>query len=310
MIEFCENCKEEGRYGVKATSRNSLGQHSCDECRLLEPLVLPAEIVAAPIARAVEAELPPVSIIQDVSRDEREPEFHLVACNPQQMSGATAQLTLFLSGKIASITAEMDELDKARTHAAKNRWNPKAFDKPINSSGKRLQYYHKLLKAVEAGFTIVPNFPIDIFAIRTRQSSPSKENVGYSNAWPSAPVMKSPGIPEGQGWYVSPNPSTRTAVRGDNNNRELVVYADQWQDVEFPVIAAIPKVMDTTAQAMALNLFDEIGISPAQGGWGMKAKPTVELPPPKGDPLIIGRIKHGGKVVSFLIAWHLDLRTL
>jgi hypothetical protein len=70
--------------------------------------------------------------------------------------------------------------------------------------------------------------------------------------------------------------------------------------VEFPIAAAQAEVMTATQEAMALKVFDAIGICPPQR---------------KGDPLIIGQIMMPGtrwsrKTVSFLIAWHLDLRTL
>ena len=61
-------------------------------------------------------------------------------------------------------------------------------------------------------------------------------------------------------------------------------------------------MMNATQEAMALRVFDQVGISP-QG--------SVRA----ADPLIIGQIlghKEGykRKTISFLIAWHLDLRSL
>jgi hypothetical protein len=73
--------------------------------------------------------------------------------------------------------------------------------------------------------------------------------------------------------------------------------------VDFPLIAAVPYVMSATQQAMAKRLFDQIGVSPQDGARS-------------ADPLIIGQILgvhqgySGRKTASFLIAWHLDLRTL
>jgi hypothetical protein len=69
----------------------------------------------------------------------------------------------------------------------------------------------------------------------------------------------------------------------------------------FPLNVARPQIMEATAQAMVAKCFDEIGICPQTK---------------QADPLIIGRIatKRRGwqepSMISFLIAWHLDLRTL
>jgi len=64
---------------------------------------------------------------------------------------------------------------------------------------------------------------------------------------------------------------------------------------------AKPRIMEATSRAMALKIFDDFGILPAQR---------------KGDPMIIARIidprsrSYSDKHVSFLITWHLDTRTL
>jgi hypothetical protein len=79
----------------------------------------------------------------------------------------------------------------------------------------------------------------------------------------------------------------------------------EFNEAEFPVMAAHPVVMEATARARDMNVFDQIGICPPTRRRG------------KGDPLIIGQIietmpKWGEppKVISFLIAWYLDLRTI
>jgi hypothetical protein len=72
-------------------------------------------------------------------------------------------------------------------------------------------------------------------------------------------------------------------------------------EVHFPLIAARPAVMDAAQRAMALGLFDQMGICAER----------------KGDPLIIGQTllppvngRTPRKMASFLIAWHLNLNDL
>ena len=61
--------------------------------------------------------------------------------------------------------------------------------------------------------------------------------------------------------------------------------------------------MDATAAAMAMKIFDRIGVVPQTRRKGYR-----------GDPIVLGQItrKEGWqtKTASFLIAWYLDPRTL
>jgi hypothetical protein len=64
--------------------------------------------------------------------------------------------------------------------------------------------------------------------------------------------------------------------------------------------------MNATAEAMALKVFDQIGIANPVRNVGVQRK---------GDPLIIGQVlsKRVGwtqKCVSFIIAWYLNLDEL
>jgi hypothetical protein len=70
--------------------------------------------------------------------------------------------------------------------------------------------------------------------------------------------------------------------------------------------------MDATAKAMALKVFDQIGICRPVDHQNERAFAASGA----GDPLIIGQILRrrgtyqGPKVVSFIIAWHLNLNDL
>jgi len=61
-----------------------------------------------------------------------------------------------------------------------------------------------------------------------------------------------------------------------------------------------PQIMEATSRAMALKIFDRFGVFP----------PTQD-----DDPVILGQIVHKAgqyrtKIVSFLIAWHLNTNVL
>jgi hypothetical protein len=235
-----------------------------------------------------------------------EPLVHLVARNPAEMQSARASLSLWLTRKIAAADTDIADYEASLEQATKNRWNRAGLRKALNQAIGQRTFYEKILAAVEAGYTVIPEFPIDVFAIRVEREGPIPEHVAsrYKNGLALRPEAADV-LPEGEGEYVSntPKASDWQESKTDEKGNKYTVYhrsAVALQDVVFPVRAARVEVMSATAEAMALRVFDEIGICPAQR---------------KADPLIIGRIlapKKGytQKSISFLIAWHLNLNEL
>lgn len=231
-----------------------------------------------------------------------QPMVHLVARNPVEMQEARQGLAGWLTAKIAEVGAEMADYQESLAQAVKNKWSAKGLKKAISSAFYRQEFYKKTLAAVDAGFTIVPEFPIDVFAIRVERDAP--EGAIQTSTWskpaPNQEVCEI--LPTGAGDYVSPTPRTVhwKETRQDNQGKDFklnLVRPTALQAVEFPIRSARAEVMSATAEAMALKVFDEIGICPQTR---------------KADPLIIGRVLLPGsdKTVNFLIAWHLNLNDL
>lgn len=234
-----------------------------------------------------------------------EPEtVHLVARDREGMIAAQADLTNWLKHKIESLNAEAKELRDAVAVAKQNNWKSGTLEGQLTKALKHHRFYTKTLLAVEAGLTIIPNFPIDVFAIRVTKEKPTPQYAEGTWSHPSVPDDKAQILPAGYGRYESPSQMVRHGSYKENEGgKEITKYFTQTTDfaeIAFPIIAARPEVMSATAQAMALQVFDQIGICPQSS---------------KGDPMIIGQIMTGNstwrdKRVSFLIAWYLDLRTL
>lgn len=236
-------------------------------------------------------------------------EVHLVARSTDEMNQCRSQLTDWLSAKIRSVQAEVDELVQARDMAIKQKWGNAALKRHVTLATKRLTFYEKVRAAVAAGYTIVPNFPVDMFAVRTKRNHPrsSRATSTYSqdSASRNAPDVKPEILPVGEGRYVSPTPIGEKGHYQYNDDKGKTVteyYFDttDFSEVEFPIETARPLVMNAAAEAMALKCFDAIGICHETRN---------------EDPLIIGQVltepnTWRQKRVSFLIAWHLDLRTL
>lgn len=235
----------------------------------------------------------------------------LVATSAIEMSSAQADITSWLEGKLASINAEIFEMCAARDEAKKHKWKTSTFSSMISKARVREVFYEKVLEAVKAGYTIVPNFPIDVFAIRVAREYPAQgeqNNPNYPADWEAE---KPEALALGEGNYVSVKPNfyrrqeDMKDMTGKVTGKRHYVVPTSFQEAEFPVMAAHPVVMQATAEARDRLLFDQIGICPPTRRKG------------KGDPLIIGQIletvpKWGEPphIVSFLLAWHLDLRTL
>ena len=74
-------------------------------------------------------------------------------------------------------------------------------------------------------------------------------------------------------------------------------WAKEFKDIDFPFKLAKPQIMEATAAAMALKVFDQIG-----------CLPQFRAP----DPIICGQIlkPKDRQPVTFFIAWWLDTKTL
>lgn len=241
------------------------------------------------------------TIADEVAATEK---LHLVARDPQQMAAAQADLALWLNHKVASYESEVSELANALAVAKQNKWATSTLASQHRKAIVRHRFYQKTLLAVQQGYTIIPNFPIDVFAIRVRKESPKYQFLERKN-WPPNMEDEKPQILDaGEGRYQSPSQSvnqgetTEQQTDGSEVTKHWMETAG-FADVEFPIIAARPEVMSAAAHAMAAKVFDQIGICPQSR---------------RGDPLIIGQIREkngwSSKTVSFLLCWHLDLRTL
>lgn len=238
------------------------------------------------------------------------PKIHAVAINATEMAEANSQIREFLTGKIAALSAEREEISNAGMVAAENGWKTGTLTAVEKRLMAQVGYYEKLLLAVDAGYTIVPNMPCDQFAIRVSRRRPAEgahhnsSKYGYSD--PFIADEKAQTLAAGEGRYESPKQlveTTRVKEEADPKSPvyHVTVRPTGFDTIEFPFAAAVPVVMTATQAALALKLFDRIGIVPQQVRRDM-------------DPIILGQIvlRQNGRerVASFLIAWHLDLRTL
>lgn len=230
----------------------------------------------------------PASLLRDTE---------LTAMIPQEMVNAQQQLITWCDSKLYVLKLELKDLSEATDHAKKMKWKFSTLQSQVTKSLKRISYYEKIKAALLEGYYIVPNFPISMFAIRTKKNYPEKD---YSNSYWDNHEQESQELKIDSGDYKNPFPISYTKTFKDEKGEEKKqYYAGAWDDFEFPVTMAKPSIMQATSRAMALKIFDQIGIMPAEK---------------KQDPVIIGQIKlktsYSFKVVSFMIAWHLNTNVL
>lgn len=276
-----------------------------------------ALVTTTPAALVVEGE-----VVQDEPVQQPKlptSEVHLVARSPEEMKAAQGGLLAWLKDKLTEIEIEVRELNAGLEEARRNNWKTDALVRACNRTISLEAFYFKVLMAVEAGYVIIPEFPIDVFAIRVTRGGVrvSQREQNSSWGWPTIDDERSDHAPAGAGRYENPAQTVRNweykdkNAKGEEVTRRVTAPVDFQPEIVFPMIAARPVVMNATAQAMALKVFDQVGICrPVQqtatgravASWG------------KGDPLIMGQILHrrasGLKVVSFIIAWYLNLNEL
>jgi len=223
-------------------------------------------------------------------------DIQLTATVPQEMIIAQQSLIEWCNKKLKEKRFNAKELGEATDHAKKNKWRWQVHDRHYKLALKRIVFYEKLKAAVDAGYYIVPNFPVQNFAVRTDRHSPNKMISAYFS---NNHEQLTHDQPIGKGDYKSPFPEIYQKTIDEAKNQKQY-WAENWEDVEFPVNMAKPIIMEAVSQAMALKIFDRFGVMP-----------SIRK---NDDPVIIGQIvrKNGyqEQIVSFMIAWHLNTNIL
>lgn len=244
------------------------------------------------------------------------PHQHLVALSPSEVGPAQQQLRTWCQGKIYELATDLKEQRENYRHAITHKWKASAWQRAITKTKARIIYYTKIRKAVEAGFLIIPNFPIEVVAVRVASDAEPKQLVArYDSEVNNAQAQV---LPPGEGKYVNETTITKPEQEWDQRQNE---GKGAWvtrrrtgsfdDDVDFPVVAVKPLILEATSRAMALNLFDRIGIANHGGG-------TVSRAQRRADPIVVGQIidptkgrqKWREHSVTFFIAWWLNTEAL
>lgn len=257
---------------------------------------------------------PAMLSVRDITED-----VSLCAMNVDQMRIAQSQMANWFRGKLAVLAGDLAETEAALKVAEQNGWATNTFKSQIKRTKDRMQFYEKCAMVSEAGYCIVPNMPCDLFAVRTARDAPRRSDT--TERWLASEV-RSESPPAGIGHYVDDAAVTSVmkAPVIDPVTKKAVSHATfsptEWgPEIDFPISVCKPEVMSETSRAMALKVFDEIAVVDDEvSGSGVNANRSGNSR--RGDPLVIGIIRNpqrtrwNDKRLSFLIAWHIDTRTL
>jgi hypothetical protein len=229
--------------------------------------------------------------------------IEVVALSPAEMTGAQEHLVAWCERRLGEVAHEVADAKERLRVTANTPLHTDAFQRQVNAGARRLEFYHKLLAALQAGYLIVPNFPLDVFAIRTTRVNPSEHLDRWASEVRDQPAMA---LPVGAGRYVAPDTTIgkRQVERFNPEKKDMEkvaeYYALDFRELNFPARLAHPRVLDATQRALALKVFDELGLV---------GEPTT-------DPVVVGRIYHprsGGstrRFTTFFIAWWLNTAAL
>lgn len=239
-------------------------------------------------------------------------DIELVALSPSDLLASQTNLVNWCDTKVKSIRAAVEDLRDNLRIAKENKWRTNGLASAMNREEKRIPFYEKIKLAVAAGYLIVPNFPVDVFAQRVSRNAPKEESREPGNWGTPVIEVKPETLPAGEGRYVGPNASLAESsyhkLAKDGKSQELVrrFTTDGFtEEIGFPVQAVKPVVLDATQRALALKIFDSIGVvrNGGAGGWVQR----------RGDPIVVGRLidpRGNGRMVTFFVAWWLNTRDL
>jgi hypothetical protein len=224
----------------------------------------------------------------------------LVALTPGDMPEQQRKLADWCGRKIDSVQRELATFVALEDEAMAGGFKRASYTAAVNRTKKRIVYYEKIKAAVEAGYLIVPNMPTRAFAVRVGRAKPSRREGWHPSAVDDA---KPELLPAGEGRYVDDTVYTSsrsyTEQRDGKPVERVRFFATAFDDdVDFPLQGVMPEVLRATSRAMALRLFDQLGVVLNNGG---------------RDPIVVGQLldpRGNSRVCTFFVAWWLNTATL
>ena len=239
----------------------------------------------------------------EIVKQKSDGELFVFARDPAEMTKAQDAMISWAERKVEAKGTELRDFEQNLAIAKKNKWRISTLQAAVQRAKRKVVFYEKVRDALKAGYYIIPDMDVELFAIRTTAKGPRSNRVTGRNQWggPSVKGQNTNAPPTGEGAYVSPNrgvfdETTFEKQEKDGSKTPMVTrWWDEFSEPDFPFTMAKPEILEATADAMKKKIFDEMGVLPRTRG---------------GDPMVIGRITYREgyhrKSLNFLVAWFLD----
>ena len=234
----------------------------------------------------------------------------VIATNHQEMQAAQQVLIQRVGGRLARLYSEIANLGKNLALAKAGHLDRSRINAAISKARRRVVFYEKLKAALEAGYTLIPDMEVEVFAIRTTKQGPDrnyKQDTRNYDFFLSVDDQESNRPPVSVGTYVRPQPTIyRSKKEKGVDQAGKITYtreawAEDWQEeLLFPFSLAKVRIVEETTRALALKVFDNLGVLPVSRR--------------NADPMVIGQVvlKEGWRErrMNFLICWFVDADTI
>lgn len=218
----------------------------------------------------------------------------IIALNPQQMQDSKSTTLGWVKHRIETARRELALAEQVFNSLQAHKLRTQPASAQIRKARVRIAFYEKVKAALDAGYYIIPPFDVQLFAIRTNHAAPPDDR--GSRTWESEEKARSLSV--GEGRYVNPTPVRKCVGQDaktdtDGKRTYVDIYENtEFRDVDLPIRAMKPEIIEATGRAVSQKIFDALGIAPAYRS---------------ADPIIVGQIKRpAGGVLTFFVAWWLD----
>lgn len=241
-------------------------------------------------------------VVADVAEQPTDQDLALVALTPAEMPEQQRALAEWCARKIDAVQRELGHWRALEEEAVSGGFKHATYTAHARRTEKRISYYEKIKAAIEAGYLIVPNMPVRLFAVRVDRETPRRIENDYR--WGRTFDARAEALPAGTGRYVDDrlpvySRKVKTQKSDGTEDTRTLYFADEYnEDIDFPLRGVHPRVLEASGRAMALKLFDELGV--VQNDIGR-------------DPIVVGRLldpRGQNRRVTFFIAWWLNTRDL
>lgn len=239
----------------------------------------------------------------------------VVARSPQDVRTQHGSLKEWVHRQLDETNSELSEINGLLEKAKRQKFGTKDIAKHQKKIIAYKKFLIKIFAAIQAGYTIIPNFDIESLAVR------SDGRTVAGNKHYSPPIHGAMKLEIGKGRYVSPEPEFESWTQAGKDYHgeaitETFYYATKNAPVPMPLFLARTQLAETLMSAMKEKLFDEIGIVNGKRQHQTHRVPVSAQTATGIDPILVGRILHpkasqwNKRMVTFFLGWWMDTKML